>query len=105
MLAKFQSRKFLIVVVTFLVGGAATLFDWDLDPNIVYGYIATALGFIGVEGLADNTSRKLDGSFALRMIQAQLTELQEAGYAAADTVQDIAGEIGRDAVPGGFPTG
>lgn len=94
--AKLQSRKFLIVVVTFVVGAATELFSIDLDPNVVYGFIAVALGFIGVEGLADNSSRKLDGSFAVKMLQAQLEDIQ------AQTVER-AGEIGQDAVPGGFP--
>ena len=99
---KLKSRKFLIVIVTFIVGGAATLFGVDLDPNVVYGFIAVALGFIGVEGLADNSSRKLDGSFAVRMIQAELADMQAAAEGMAEEVYERAAEIGQDAVPGGF---
>ncbi len=107
MLEKMKSRKFLIVVVTFFVGAATELFGVDLDPNVVYGFIATALAYIGVEGLADNSSRKLDGSFAVKMLQAQLQDLEaQARYGAeqaASEIGDIAAEIGQDAVPGAFP--
>ncbi len=104
---KLKSRKFLIVIVTFVVGGATELFGVDLDPNVVYGFIAVALGFIGVEGLADNSSRKLDGSFAVKMIQAELADMQAAALASVERVgtdvYERAAEIGQDAVPGAFP--
>ena len=76
-IAKLKSRKFLLVVVTFVVGFCSEAFGWDLDPNVIYGYVLTALAFIGVEGLADNNSRKLDGAFSVKMLQAQLNDLLE----------------------------
>ncbi len=88
---KLKSRKFLLVVAAFVVGAGATLFGVDLDSDLVYGYVVLALGFIGVEGLADNSSRKLDGSFSVKMLQAQLTDLANAELERANF--DIGGTI------------
>ncbi len=97
--AKLKSRKFLLVVVAFIVGAFATLLGWDLDSDLVYGYVVLALGFIGVEGLADNSSRKLDGSFSVKMLQAQIQDLamQEAERNAPGAVSPADSAIGANA--------
>lgn len=74
---RLTSRKFLLTLATAISGFAAALFDFDVDPQLVYGVAAVVATWVFSEARIDGTALALDGQRKDQIIQALQGKLQE----------------------------
>jgi hypothetical protein len=86
--SKLRSRKFWMVVATFVAGVIAVFTETDIDPQIVYGYIAALAAWLGIQGWTDKAEAASGISLERRLFAAQMqamaAQLQGEAEAAAE---------------------
>lgn len=77
MTRRLTSRKFLFPLVAAVTLYLSQVFGLDLDPEIAWGIVASALGFAGVEGAVDRRVIIEQGKLAAANAQADALRATE----------------------------
>lgn len=96
--SKLKSRKFWMVVATFVAGIVAVFTETEVDPEIIFGYMGVLAAWLGIQGWADKAQAASGITMERRLYAAQMSAAMEqlAAYGAVGAVEP-------GAVPSDYP--